>query len=316
MKEGVRAVQLPLTTMSDERRRQLIAHPTKEPVEFVIDTDTMNEIDDQFALVYALTAPRLKCLGVYAAPFVNRIYTTPAAGMEASYHEILALLQYMRFENPPPVLQGSKAWITATDRPVDSPAVRDLINRCLATDYLMVVSIGALTNVASALMLEPKIADHIVLVWLGGQPEYWHTAREYNLSGDLKATQFVLDSGVPLVRFPCKNVAEHMRSTPAEIEKHVGSIGIIGAYLSRIFRQIIPGQMRSKVIWDLVPLAWLVNPDWVPSHVIPTPKLKDDQTWDTSDASRPVYRVAIDAHRDPILADFVQALKAYHDTHE
>ena len=68
----------------------------------------MNEIDDQFALVYALTAPR-RSAWAYAAPFVNRIYTTPAAGMEASYHEILALLQYMRFENPPPVLQGSKA---------------------------------------------------------------------------------------------------------------------------------------------------------------------------------------------------------------
>jgi purine nucleosidase len=304
-------VQIPVATLSEERRHQLIAPPSSSPVEFVLDTDTKNEIDDQFALVYALTAPRLRCLSVYAAPFVNRTYTTAAAGMEASYQEIYTVLEHMRYTNPPPVLRGSDAWITGTGNPVDNPAVRDLITRCQGIDPLVVVAIGALTNIASAILLEPKIINNMVLVWLGGQPEYWHTAREYNLSGDLRATQIVLDSGVPLVRIPCKNVAEHMRSVPSEIAEYVGPCGEIGAYLSRIFSQIIPGKMRSKVIWDLVPLAWLSNPDWVPSHIIPTPRLRDDQTWDTADASCPVCRVAIDAKRDHILADFVQALQNY-----
>ena len=39
----------------------------------VLDTDTYNEIDDQFALVYALMSANLSLEAVYAAPFFNRL---------------------------------------------------------------------------------------------------------------------------------------------------------------------------------------------------------------------------------------------------
>ena len=144
----------------------------------------------------------------------------------------------------------------------------------------------------------------MVVLWLGGHPEYWPTAREFNLSGDLKAAQIVFDSGVPLVHFPCKNVAEHVRSVPAEIDQYVRPVGAIGQYLATIFAEYIPGELRSKPIWDLAPLAWLNNPDWVPTKLIPTPRLTDEHTWDLSDTSRPLYRIATHAARDPILRHF------------
>ena len=285
--------------------------PPAGRVRFVLDTDTKNEIDDQFAVVYALTSPKLQCDALYAAPFKKASHPTAALGMEASYEEILRLIELMGYENPPPVLRGSERFITEGGAPPESDAVRDLIERCQGPEPVYVVAIGALTNIAAALLLRPEIAQNMILLWLGGHPEYWHTAREFNLSGDIKATQIVLDSGVPLVRFPCKNVAEHVVSVPAEIEAYVGRLGRIGAYLSRIFADYIPGELRSKVIWDVVPLAWLVSPEWVPSRLVPTPRLRDDETWDLSDTTRPLCRVAIDARRDPILKDFVASLSAY-----
>ncbi|MFC1725309.1 hypothetical protein ACFL4T_06755 [candidate division KSB1 bacterium] len=49
-------------------------HSYSEPpagrVRMVLDTDTYNEIDDQFAVVYSLISPeRLNVEAIYAAPF-------------------------------------------------------------------------------------------------------------------------------------------------------------------------------------------------------------------------------------------------------
>lgn len=290
-------------------REAALAHPGGV-VEIVLDTDTKNEIDDQFAVVYALLSENITCEAIYAAPFWKPEYPSAAAGMEASYQEILTVLDRMgehgKVDN---VFRGSTTFITDTKKPDDNPAVRDLIQRCSRGTRQYVVAIGALTNIASALLLEPRIAENMVLLWLGGQPEYWPTAKEYNLSGDVLASQIVFDSGVPLIHFPCKNVAEHIVSVPAEMDQYVRPCGAIGEYLATIFAGYIPGEVRSKVIWDLAPLAWLVDPSWLPTKLITTPKLTDDQTWDFSDTSRPIYRIATDAHRDPILLDFVRLMR-------
>jgi hypothetical protein len=47
--------------------------PPDGKIRMVIDTDTYNEIDDQFAVVHALLSPeRLSVEGIYAAPFFNQ----------------------------------------------------------------------------------------------------------------------------------------------------------------------------------------------------------------------------------------------------
>ena len=51
----------------------------KLPIMAVLDTDTYNEIDDQFALAYALLARDVVDLqAVIAAPFSNLLAATPA----------------------------------------------------------------------------------------------------------------------------------------------------------------------------------------------------------------------------------------------
>ena len=78
--------------LSDSQRLVQLEPPTKRPVPMVLDTDTYNEIDDQFALVYALISPELDVQAVYAAPFLNDRSTGPGDGMEKSYEEILRVL--------------------------------------------------------------------------------------------------------------------------------------------------------------------------------------------------------------------------------
>ena len=70
--------------LQEERRRELLAIPSRK-VDAVLDTDTFNEIDDQFALSFAMLAHEsLNMKAVTAAPFFQRRSSSPADGMEKS----------------------------------------------------------------------------------------------------------------------------------------------------------------------------------------------------------------------------------------
>src|SRR3978361_855899 len=79
--------------LSDATRFKMLA-PRPGRVRCVLDTDTYNEIDDQFALVQMILSPeRFDLQAIYAAPFHNDRSTGPGQGMELSYQEILRLLE-------------------------------------------------------------------------------------------------------------------------------------------------------------------------------------------------------------------------------
>lgn len=295
-------------------RRLALLEPPRGPVSLVLDTDTYNEIDDQFALVYALLSENLSLEAVYAAPFFNSRSTGPADGMERSYQEILRILAFMGRPAEGLAYRGSDRYLPADKTPVPSPAAEDLVRRARAAARgpLYVLAVGAITNVASALLMAPDIVDRIVVVWLGGQPWYWPTAREFNLQQDVPAAQVVFDSGVPLVHLPCKNVTEHLRTTLPEMAVYVKGRGPVGDYLYEIFEGYHSDHFAySKVIWDISSVAYVNNPDWVPTELRPSPILRDDVTWAPEDASRHLIRQAYDIKRDAIFGDLFRKLEAW-----
>ncbi len=285
-------------------------------VAMVLDTDTYNEIDDQFALVYAAIAQCLDLKAVYAAPFANKRSSGPADGMEKSYEEILRVLKFLEYPSDGLVYRGSTAFMTSAKEPVDSEAARHLIDLAHAVqppDRLYVVAIGAITNVASALLLDPSIKERIAVVWLGGHPPYWEHNWEFNLQQDPYAAQVVFDSEVPVVHVPCKNVAEHVKTSVPELKEMLRGTGRIGEYLLQIFTEYVGQDVpRTKEIWDLAAVAWLVDPESLPSKCMPTPVLNvDDQLSWTHDESRHLYRVLMDAKRDKIFQKFVSNLRSH-----
>jgi len=285
------------------------------PVRMVLDTDTYNEIDDQFALVWALLSPeKLAMQAIYAAPFHNARSNGPGDGMERSYDEIYRLLDRLPGVYSGPVLRGSAEFMQAAERPVESDAAADLVERAMAAsddDPLYVVAIGAPTNVSSALLLEPRIVEKIVLVWLGGQPTFWPTAREFNLRQDIHASRLLFDSGVPFVMLPCATVASHLLATVPELEAYVAGRGAIGDFLVETFKGYSADHFGwSKEIWDLAPIAWLLNSEWTPSVLEHSPILTDQITW-SIDRSRHLMRIATGVRRNPIFADLFRKLDAF-----
>ena len=299
--------------MSEEFRISRLAAPAGK-VRMALDTDTYNEIDDQFALVYALLSPeRLSVEAIYAAPFHNSRSAGPGDGMEKSYEEILRLLDFLGRSADGFAMRGSTEYLGLERQPQDNAAVRDMIDRALASpadDPLYVVAIGAITNVASALLLAPEIIEKIVVVWLGGHHLNWSHTREFNLAQDVPAAQVVLDSGVPLLIVPCMGVTSHLLTTLPELRATIGGTNPVGDYLCQIFKEYRPDSFgASSVIWDISTIAWLLNSDWVPSNLTHSPVLTDQITWSV-DATRHLARVASFVQRDPIFRDLFNKIRA------
>lgn len=288
--------------------------PPEGSASMVLDTDAYNEIDDQYAVVYALLSAGVDVEAIYAAPFHNRRSSGPGDGMEKSYEELERVLDRLDRDPADGVYRGSESYLPAADEPVDSPAVEDLVDRARGRDdALYVVSIGAPTNVASALLSAPEIAENVVVVWLGGTPHDWPSASEFNLRQDVHASRVLLDSGVPLVHVPCLNVAEHLRISRPELEAHLDD-GPLAEYVLDItddyFAERAPDrEVRSTVQWDVVPVAYLVDPDLVETRVVHSPELSTELTWNR-DPARHFVRVAWRIDRDAVWADFFEALDA------
>ena len=296
--------------MLSEKQRIANMDCPRGPIDLVIDSDTYNEIDDQFAIAYAIHAEeKIRLQAIYAAPFFNEHSTGPADGMEKSYQEIHRLLQLSGKSFP--VYRGSVSYLQDEKHPVDSEAARDLVSR--ARNYtpekpLYVVAIGAITNIASALLTEPDTADRIVVIRLGGNALHWKDNREFNCKQDVAAARVVLGSGVPLVLLPCMGVVSAFTTTGPELNFWLRGKGPLCDYLIdhtiAEAEQYAKGKVWSRVIWDVTAVGWLLNDGHrlMLDELVPTPVPEYDNHY-TRDPSRPLCRMVYHIHRDALFAD-------------
>ena len=298
--------------ITDVQRIQMLQCPVS-PVDMVLDTDAYNEIDDQFAISYALRATeKISLKALYAAPFFNSRSTSPEEGMEKSYDEILTLLDLAGEKVP--VFKGSPAFMKNEKEAVMSPAASDLAERAMgyACDKpLYVVAIGAITNVASALLLRPEIADRIVVVWLGGHSLEWHDNKEFNLQQDVAAGRVVFGSGAPLVMLPCMGVVSAFTTTEPELRYWMGGKNALADYLLestvREANTYAAGKVWSRPIWDVTAVAWLLNDGGrlLLEKLIPTPIPEYDHYY-AADSRRPLCKYVYHIDRDALFSDLVE----------
>ena len=282
----------------------------------VLDTDTFNEIDDQYALSWMVKSPELFDLkAITAAPFFNEKSTGPADGMEKSYQEILHLLDLMaRNDLAPLVHRGSTGYLPAADVPQDSAAAREIVRLANAQPEgkpLYIIAIGAITNVASALLIDPSIADKIVIVWLGGHALHWPDTREFNLFQDVYAARVVFDTIVPLVMLPCAGVVTHLTASVADLEAHLLGKNALCDYLATLTisesRQSNKLLSASRVIWDVSTIAWFFGDEYCRSRIVPSPIPTADGFWAQSETRHPI-RYVYGINRDRILSRLFETL--------
>jgi len=337
--------------------------PPQSPARLLIDTDAANEIDDQFALAWALLSPdsmtveavttepfsfahhranlleaekALEAGGEHAERLVGGFqgwlsrlhkqgkrakdvkFVSPAEGMELSYQEIIRVYEKLGMKPDGQVYRGATQYMTAADEPVNSDSVDAIIDVAKSgTQPLYIAALGCVTNIASALLRAPEIRENIVVVWTSAYPSSAPHCNlpSLNLRQDLHASRLMFDSGVPLVYLPGYHVGAQLKISLPEVERFIAGAGDIGDYLHHLFTNNPLHTMfafedtprRTWVIWDIINIAWLINPAWVPTITTSSPILDDELYW-IVDNNRHNILEAHDVQRDEIFIDFYDKL--------
>jgi len=300
--------------MTNEQRIKNLIYPDRK-IDVVLDTDAYNEIDDQFAIAYLLRSDdKLNTKAIYAAPFLNGKSKSPADGMEKSYDEIIKLLKFAGIEKE--VYKGSDSFLESESEPVISDAAKDLAERANAYSPeapLYVVAIGAITNVASAILINPKVADNTVVVWLGGHAHHYHDTKEFNMKQDIAAARVVMGCGVPFVQLPCNGVVSEFRVSKPELEYWLKGKNDLADYLAVNTVNEADGYALGKpwtrVIWDVTAVAWLLNDNdrFMRSRIIKT-KLPDYNYLYEEKETDISYRYVYSIKRDALMADLINKI--------
>lgn len=303
--------------MSPEQYLKNLTTPTGI-VDVVLDTDAYNEIDDQYAIAYLFKwGDRLKLKGICAAPFFNVKVKSPADGMKKSYEEVLNLLRLMdRCDLEKLVYIGSESYMEDDHTPVISEAARFIAR--IAEDYtpdhpLYIIAIGAITNIASAMLLNPQIKENCVVVWLGGHGYHMKNNNEFNLRQDITAARIIFNSGVPLIHVPCAGVVDIFRTSRYELEYWLSGKNDLCDYLVRYTTQVAESYAKGKpwtrAIWDVVAVAWLLNDDhrFMDDELVPCPIPEYDHKYSFDD-QRHLINYVRKINRDALFADLFDKL--------
>ncbi len=304
--------------MTQEQYLKNISVPQGK-VDVVLDTDAYNEIDDQFAIGYMLKSTQKLCIkGICAAPFLNGRVATAAEGMNRSYDEVIRLLQLTQNEELTSVVfKGSENYLPDETTPIESPSADFMAN--LADEYspenpLYIIAIGAITNVASAILKNPKMKENCVVIWLGGHATWApHGVYEFNMKQDIAAARVIFGCGIPLVHLPCYGVVDRFATSKYELQHWLKGRNKLCDYLYENTVDEAESYAKEKpwtrVIWDVTAVAWLFNDDsrFMKSRLIPSPIPEYDGNY-AYDESRHLINYVYDVDRDALFEDLFRVL--------
>lgn len=272
----------------------------------ILDTDMANQVDDQFALTYLLNSSDVIELGaITIAPFSK--LNTIEEGTELSYETTLKILELMnKSEYQNKVFKGATNYIDNDYK--TNMAVEKIIEICLKNEETTIIAIGAITNVALAIALEPKIVDKLNVVWLGGNEITFNDNSGTNFK-DIRAVKMIFESNVKLTVIPCKNVASNLITTIYELEHYMKRTSINTFLLDNLIKcdKNIYEKGVSKVLWDLSAVAYIINESWFTSEEISCYNILDDGSYEVTQSNQKITFIK-SLDRDKIFGDFFSKL--------
>lgn len=245
----------------------------------IVDTDAKNEADDQFAVVHALLSPTLDVRGLIAAHFGDH---RSAQSMADSRDELDLLVQLTGLTGQVTVANGAAKPIPDETTPQDSAGARLIIEEsklAAPDDRLFVAFLGPLTDMASAILLDPAIVDRdIVVIWIGGVGYggvETYPGVEFNLGNDIAAANVVFDSGITVWQVP-STVYSQVSVGYAELEERIGGTSGLADYL---IRQMVewnatyhPEPIESRSLGDSPAISLMLYPRGGQFRIVPAPR--------------------------------------------
>jgi purine nucleosidase len=237
----------------------------------MVVNDIAGDPDGLFATAHAFLSPSAEVRG-----FVGSGATGPGESAAQSAELAREIARMMKLTGKFGIHEGSAGKLKDAATPDPSPGAQAIVAEAMREDSklpLYVTVGGGLTEVASALMLEPRIASRMKLVWIGGHPPAGGKSPEYNFGVDPFAARHLFNqTEVPIWQVPSDVYGSCMVST-SELQTHVAPHGEIGEWLYRKFAEG-PAMLRQVKLntgetWTMGdnPLVLLTAlTAWIPSQ--------------------------------------------------
>lgn len=233
----------------------------------ILDADTGNEVDDLYAIVRALIEPEWDVISLNAAQWQSSQWAT-AHTMEESHRLNQVLVGYLMMEGEIKTLRGGVRRMNDWgDKAQYSAAAYDIIRQAHQLpegEKISVVVLGALTNVASALFIDPAIESKMVVYWLGTSYDFETGVSkriDFNAVMDPQATEIMLSSRVEMHIIP-HTVAAAMRFDYAETSRRFSGVHPLTDYLVHRWDNHMDDGRYSRTIWDLGLIGAMIHPEW------------------------------------------------------
>ncbi|MBP1042497.1 nucleoside hydrolase [Vagococcus sp. BWB3-3] len=235
---------------------------TSKRQRILIVSDAKNEADDQYAIVHALLTPRFRVVGMVASHFSG------AKTNLLSYNEMIKLANLTRTIGMYPIKIGAEG--SMKEEQLNHSEGSDLIvQEALKADAdpLYIVCIGALTDVGTAITINPEIVDRFTLIWVGGG-RYPTGSHEANLNHDILAANRLFSSKVNLWQIPSE-AYKTMLVSVTELQLKLSTVNELGNYLYEQLIQFATDNVNEK--------NWINTECWVMGDSAAIGVLLDEQ---------------------------------------
>ena len=265
----------------------LSIYSQKQPI--WLDADTGNEIDDVYAILRLLEDPSVSLVAISSAHFNNPDLLVFEKWNQYPTTSGISTIDISQELNEEIIRQMNRTDIACykgADRqigrawggfePRDSEAVRQLVAYVKAMppgEKLDVISLGALTNVASAVILHPEIIPHIRCYLLGARYDassgVWDK-NEFNIRNDLNAFDYLLNhQEIDLTIMPITTALPYRfkrDETFARLQKDTPTHRL----LKGRWEETAPDN-KEWIQWDLALVEAYLKPEYAKIEYRPTP---------------------------------------------
>jgi len=299
----------------------------------ILDTDIGDDVDDALALALICASPELELLGV----------TTVFGNVEARARQAQTILQIGKLGNIPVSAGCSATMASRQGKGAPKPDAAKIPSQAKASypdaklppidlrhgiDFLIQtimsgngdivpVTIGAMTNMAMAIVKEPRIAKKLPRI-VSMAAEFQKPMAEWNIRCDPEAAALVFASGIPIDVIPFA-VGKTGTMTAPEVARFATCGREMGRYLSeaielwRADHWMGAGQHMPS-LFDPLAVAMLIRPDlftWKQGTVdveLRGEKTYGYTTFTESKGQGGGHRIAWDLHRDEAVNWFLQRI--------
>lgn len=242
-------------------------------------------MDDQWAIAHLCLHPRIKLLGIVTTH-------TPYQTAQRSAQVAQEVLRSLPLQEHPPVVPASSAPLPDREHPHRNAGVDfivETIRQHRGAERLTVLTIGAATDLASALMIAPDIAERIQLVSMAFY-DLERAGHEFNVENDPLAWQILLEAPIPVTIGSASVCLRDLLMTVPKARALLGECGEGGEYLIGLLEwwlntqpetvRNVTGRTDAWPVWDECVTAHLLG--WTQVRTVNRPRLLDNLLFDLS----------------------------------